>query len=98
MVYQIFHNQEGTASTSMLRDCPDGYEEIAGGVCKKPGWSLKTTVKDFQTDDIRHLHKESYDRGQGVRPDTCTLSQADSFGPGTEEDNLNRHLARNDCS
>eukprot|EP00913_Durusdinium_trenchii_P029172 g27348.t1 len=59
--------------------CPSGYQEIAGGICKEKGLSLKTKVKEGL---------ESYNRGQGVPPDKCTLGN--SFGPGVQEDNNNR--------
>ena len=83
------------------RNCPDGYEEISGGLCKKAGgrattldktetptagFSLKTTLKDFRFLPlachwlaIGLLRKESYDRGQGVRPDTPGVSEGLAF-------------------
>ncbi|CAE6916074.1 unnamed protein product [Symbiodinium sp. CCMP2592] len=49
-------------------ECPSGWFEIAGGFCKRSGWNLDTKLM------------ESYDRGLGELPSTCTLG--DSFGPG----------------
>lgn len=65
-----------TMNMCWKKDCPSGWKEIAGGMCKKEGFSLATKAK------------EHYNRGMGARPSTCRLG--DSFGPGANPDNGNR--------
>ncbi|CAE7845130.1 unnamed protein product [Symbiodinium necroappetens] len=65
-----------TLNMCWKKDCPSGWREIAGGMCKKNGFNLATKAK------------EHYNRGMGVRPSTCRLG--DSFGPGANPDNGNR--------
>jgi len=65
-----------TLNMCWKEDCPGGYKEIAGNICKKEGLNLKTQVKG------------NYERAKGVLPSTCRLG--DSFGPGANPDDGNR--------
>lgn len=66
--YCNFDYTLATLSICWKEECPSGWFEIAGGFCKRSGWNLDTKLM------------ESYDRGLGELPSTCTLGG--SFGPG----------------